>query len=408
MTEPDAPPPNRRREKLIGLGLLLAVLVALPLISTQLRLPSDRADAPPIERTSTPPPTGSGIDPAHVAEIISVDFADRHHGFALWSHCVEEASATRCRQRLLTTSDGENWAVRSFPGSDFDGQGGVDDDVAALGKCRVVLDRAHPEYHFEYHFRLFSDDCGRTWVRVPLKPAGSISQIPEGAKLASPCTGERDVVDDCDGGRLIVTMPDSGRRTWLATSPVLEDPSPESVPADDGAWWVSGRDPATGRRAVAVSRDQGRSWSVSRLPRWQARQVHQLSITMRGREAYAVAVGSLHDVRYGILAIFHSQDSGETWEQTWLATPDKSPRSIGGSPIAGPRGILIVVDESVPVHHRSIDGGRTFDAGSFNQPISWPRRTRGGYLATSDGSPRSWYRAVDGLRWQKMSFPSGP
>lgn len=405
MTEPDAPPPTRRREKLIGLGLLLAVLVALPLISTQLRLPSDRADLPAIERTSAPPPTSVDIDPANVAEIISVDFADRRHGFALWSHCIEDAPATRCRQRFLTTSDGENWTVRNFPGSGFEGQDGGSGYVVALGKCRVLLSGAHPE---KYHTRLFSDDCGRNWVSVPLKPAGSISEIPEGATLASPCTGERDEVDDCDDGRLVVTVPDSGRRIWLDTSPALEDPSPESVPADDGAWWVSGRDSATGRRAVAVSRDQGRSWSVSRLPRWQARQVHQLPITMRGKDAYALAVGSLRDVRSGLLAIFHSEDGGETWEQTWQAAPGDSPRSIAGSPIAGPRGVLIILDESVPVHHRSLDGGRTFDAAIFTQPISSPRRMRGGYLATSDGSPRSWYRAVDGVRWRKINFPGVP
>lgn len=386
-----------RRGTLGGILGLLALAATVPLAAVLLHV-----DTPVIERERRLPPTPID-DVALLTDgiVYDMDFADRRHGFALWGRCLRYWQRD-CATTLLITQDGVSWAAR---GVHADLQVSLEAQVLALGPCRVAIGARTA-------VRLFSADCGRSWRSVPLAPNGTVNELPQGAALESPCYQQPEYVAGCAERRLLVTLPATGRRAWLAGPAPLERPRAERVPTADGGWWVSGRDPATGRLALAVSRDDGRSWSVGRLPKpkgepFQDRSViPRLSVTASGHDVYATAVGRFHHDR-ALLAIFRSADGGASWRQTRQATGGEHPRGIGGVAVAAPDGQLIVVSDDGGSRYRSTDGGATFHRSTIGEPIAWPSWTRAGYLARSGEHPERWYLSQTGAHWVRLALPSG-
>jgi hypothetical protein len=178
----------------------------------------------------------------------------------------------------------------------------------------------------------------------------------------------------------VVTLPESGRPTRLETAPPLRNPMPGRIPAADGSWWISGKDPATGRWELAVSRDAGRAWSVSALPAFaDDGSVRGLSVVAGRDVLYATAIGVPYEFFTVLHAIFVSTDGGMSWTPTWQAVPGKEPRTINGDPIPEAGGGLRLATNAGAIMH-STDHGHTFE----QQPGQWLGRiawTRVGHLA---------------------------
>lgn len=379
-------PPGRHR-KLAGILGLLAVAVTIPLAGELLR------DTSELERERPP------VDPLPAGGIVySVDFADRQHGFALRGRCLRYWQPD-CVTTLLATQDGASWSARPIRAEhrvDLDGP------VLALGSCRVAVGARAA-------VRLFSTDCGRTWRPVSLKPRGTVDALPPGALLESPCYRQPEYVAGCTERRLLVNLPATGRRAWLAGPAPLERPRAERIPAADGGWWVSGRDPATGGPALAVSRDDGRSWSVRRLPEPRGDAFRpgpmRLSVTAHGRDVYVAAVGQFGRRDQALLGIFRSTDDGAHWRQTWQTDGGAHPRDVGGVPVAGGDGAVFLVTADGQRRYRSVDGALTFHRVILDEPIGWPRWTRAGYVARSGEHPERWYLSSSGEQWVRLALP---
>jgi hypothetical protein len=189
----------------------------------------------------------------------------------------------------------------------------------------------------------------------------------------------------------------------LANPPPLEGLVPGTVPAADGNWWVPGKDPATGRWSVAVSRDAGRTWTVSTLPEITGGPVGGLSVGTTADAVYVTVTGGVEGVKNGLLAIVVSTDAGRAWATTWEASGEREPRSLAGAVVPFPGGNLVLTTEN-GVGYDSPDHGRTFEVLRNSVGAGYARWTRVGYLTKfledstvySRLSPGSWFQTTIG------------
>ncbi len=155
--------------------------------------------------------------------------------------------------RLLASSDGgATWSARADMQTP---------EVIILGP-RTLLQYApraavtptrgegHPSYSDQFEL---TTDAGVTWRPLPAD-GPQIDAVPVGGRVlgVSPMLG------------IIVFDPAENRVRFLSGAPVRN--ALEITTSQDGSLWMSGADPATGRPAVAVSHDRGRSWSLRVLP----------------------------------------------------------------------------------------------------------------------------------------------
>lgn len=382
-----------RRGKVRGFALLAGMVIAVPVISILLRPDTVREPPPDAPRLTAPPNTS--------ANVYSVDFADEQHGFALRLRSCDDRG---CRHQLLVTEDGEEWKVRDLP---YDARTlGNLLTLSALGRCTVANDAVSPDPGMDVLW--FSNDCGTTWRRVPQQIAGTVRSIPAGSTLTAVCRILGPAPDGC--ARVVaVTMPETGRRMRLATAPALDALRVERTPFADGAWWISGRNPDNGRWSVAVSRDDGRTWDLRTLQALSGGDVARVRMAGQGVNIYAVAEGG-PEHEFGLVAIFHSDDRGKTWEQTWRTGGSREPERLRGTALARPDDLLIMEEEGIDQDGKgwhSFDHGRTFLPASPAEFLGSVFRTRGGYVL-STGLGSRWYRSPDGVRWQEIRFPTSP
>lgn len=359
------------RPRWLGFALLAAVLAAVPLVSVLFRPDDDPKST--IDRAPRTPV----LQPAEKWPIAAVDFSDADTGFALQRRCE-----THCRTVLLAIGDRRGAPGKSELPPELDGAG-PDIRVIALGGCRVVVEQRSAQ-------RWYSPDCGARWRTVDPRPTGQTAAIP--------VDGVLEIAD----GDLAVTLPESGERTRLRATPSLKELAEPY--AAGRAWWVQGRDVGTGRPAVAVSRDDGRSWTTTVLPRPQGFDPDGLLyLTARGKDAYAVASGLRSDNGHGLLAVHHSDDYGRTWQQTWPA--ESRDARLEGQPIVTSYGLLLMGgDEANRRFWLSFDHGATFSSAGWDLPGGWPHWTRGGYVVAGAGEQPGWYRSLDGVTWHVITF----
>jgi hypothetical protein len=359
---------------------VLAVVVSIPLLRTD---PETGLTAPDLTAIIQARPT-----------VYALDFADARHGFALSGRCGKT-----CQSKLLTTEDGVVWTARPFTITELATPERLTAGILALGGGRVVITDADTRY--------FSGDSGQTWSRVPLTPNQTVEEIPADGVLETDCVDEVPVANSrpaCLKRRVVVTLPETGERALLARPPGMENPSPEARAADDGSWWVSGRDTKSERWVVAVSRDAGRTWANSELPVPSGLVMNTLAGAGSGAYRYVVATGWLPDAMEprNLVAIFRSTDDGAHWTQTWRANGG-APRTVGGTAIVTADGGLLLAPEDVGPTYRSADGGASF-APMFDEPrLNSVRRTRAGYLAVASDQPLgSYLSSADGVHWSPV------
>ena len=358
-------------------GAAVAVLVAgavVPLLRVE---PPTQADAGPV---TTLPPEPPVVRP--MSGVSDMMFTDERHGYALRVDCGQ----FDCDLDLVSTADGEHWTAREVAraGTPPRSTG----RLHVLGPGEVAVDWSPIDAPYRVG-RVYSDDSGRTWTRVPAGLHGTVRAIPPGATLETTCASSGPTCE------VTVVLPGSGRSARLATAPPLYRPTAGSVPAAGGRWWVVGRDPRTRGWALAVSADDGRTWTVSRLS-WRGKADGQgWTVVAAGEALIATATGDLAGGTYGPMAIFRSDDGGRSWTRT----SGEVPTGLAGIPVVASDGTLLVNTEDGR-GLMSSDDGRTFTEvrPRYRGVAYWARF---GYVAESSPDGPVQY-STDGLHWREI------
>jgi photosystem II stability/assembly factor-like uncharacterized protein len=368
---------------------VLAVGLAIPLLRTQLEPVPDYG-------MDVRPDVGEFESPV----VYDVDFVDARHGFALWGRCTNGRNY-RCERKLLVTDDSVTWTHRPFSVDGLANPTSLTGRVTALGPGKILLTDlgdGGPRSRF------YSGDGGRSWTEVPASPDGTVSELPPDAMLEIACVETVHDLNECRRQRLLVTLPDSGRRARIAAP--LSQPRPEPRALSDGSWWITGQDRASGKWAVAVSRDAARNWAVTPLPIEPTVVPDRLWVAGSGTEVYVLISGRLPDTTEpsSLVGILRTTDGGKTWAQTWHPTGD-FPRTIGGA-LVTPDGALLIAPSDTGPSYRSQDGGATFTAVRGGPRLTSIRRTRLGYLALPQHTPPGQYlTSPDGTQWTNVPLP---
>jgi hypothetical protein len=347
---------------------------------------------------------GPGIEDLGRPLVYDLDFADERHGFALWGRCSSGRNV-RCERMLLFTEDGATWSSRPISLAKAAAPSGLAGKITALGGGRIMI--TDPGLGVT---RFYSKDSGRTWEEVQYSPSHTVAEIPTDGVLEVECVDEVPVPNSpplCRRRRLAITLPDTGERVLLARPPNIENPTPEPRAADDGSWWVAGRDNTTEQWVTAVSRDAGRTWSYAPLPVPTGLAVNALSGNGFGPNRYVLATGWLPDAMEpkNLVAIFRSTDYGASWTQTWRGEGN-APRTLGGTAIVtADGGLLIAPDDVSGPAYQSIDGGASFTPLLDGPRLTSVRRTRAGYVAVASDRPAIHYlTSADGVRWAPVAL----
>lgn len=213
--------------------------------------------------------------------------------------------------------------------------------------------------------------------------------------------------NNCAHARVLTVLPATGEFRVLATQPPLKPPIIPAGQTEDLVF-ASGRDPRSGRVALAVSENGGRSWRLSR-PTGTGESVWALRVTGTGKVLYAAEPGELPDeenVKNGLLALYRSTDGGGTWERVWKHRKGVDPRSLLGPPIAAADGSLTIHSEDGV--WRSTDGGRSFARHQNSGGMSgWVTTTELGYLWGDSFGAGSWRLSTDGVHWTRFELGKG-
>ncbi|MFD8009677.1 WD40/YVTN/BNR-like repeat-containing protein [Streptomyces sp. NPDC058955] len=384
------------------LALLLAWLLAA---CTEGPEPAPRAEKPADDGVfGAPPRIGDGAGLPGWAS--GLGFAADGSGFALLADCVSDPARPEngfCRQWVAVLDPGaDRWQRRASPLPELRGTEGVSAQLWVLGPGRALIEDGGVEEPLR---GWFTTDGGRSWRGVDPRPAGRTPDIPVGAALTAECVDPTAPPESCPRERLMALSPRDGRRRELVTQPPLgAHPRPAAVAEPDGSWWVSGVVPGTTRSAVAVSRDRGRSWSVSRLPSPTDAPARHTSVVVGPDAVYAAEMGELkggEPVKNPLRALHRSRDGGRTWQRMWTTGPEKEPRSLEGLPVPGPGGRVELAAQWSG--YRSLDGGRTFR--ELDDGTSYVRRTGAGLLR--EGSRCRYELTRDGVRWSEFLLACG-
>jgi photosystem II stability/assembly factor-like uncharacterized protein len=373
-------------------GAAVAVLVvslAIPLLRGQLVAHPKPPAAPPGETTV---PRGPFLQ--------DMDFADAEHWYAMRLTC--DSGRLACTEELVSTEDGTHWQSRPVP-KPHEVPSWSRGALETLGPEEVMVEwGVSPALADGKIYRIHSLDGGRTWQRVtlPTVVTATVPAIPDGASLVWTCARLADGGQKCAEQGFAVVLPGSGESALLANRPRLTAMMAGDVPTADGRWWVAGRDPKTNAWDLAISDDDGRTWTTTPL-NWKG-SVNALgwSVVSANGTLYATAIGALPNVSNGLLGIFRSTDGGHTWQQTWQPADGRQPRRVYWSTVAGEDGTLTINTPEGDTFS-SRDGGRTF-TDVKRRYGDYGLRTRIGYVAVMTNSNRTVEVSEDGVHWRKI------
>lgn len=354
----------RRRLQAAVIAAVVVVAVAVPVLRA----------LPDVALPAAPPPPRPALD---------IDFADARHGYALTGSCTRREPG--CTFTLYSTEDGgRTWTPHRLPPPAVATSGYFSANMYVAGPDHVVLDQ--PDNR-RLH-RIQSTDGGRTWrqVRDPFRD-DKLSEPPLPGFLTGLCWARPAPDQPCP---TLGTIQADGRTVVLSGVPQLEHNQVGTLPTSGGRYWLVGRGPETGPWTVAVSADQGRSWSTTEVDLAGAiPAVGGWAVVERNGVMYATATGA-----GGLVGVWRSTDDGQSWVRTW-AREGKSNR-VAGWPIATEDGSLIITDGRTT--HESVDLGHTFTPS--DEPVTGQVRwTRAGYLRVNGGQ---YALSTDGRHWRSF------
>ncbi|GAA4446035.1 sialidase family protein [Phytohabitans houttuyneae] len=245
-----------------------------------------------------------------------------------------------------------------------------------------------------------STDGGRGWRVVRDAPA--VDAVPAGGAVAcwadagEPCT-------------LWALDPDGGTRAPLRHQPALLASGDDLLPQRSGGRiWVRGLDPATGRPAVAVSGDGGRTWSAHTFadaPACHSEGCRQPELATGGPHAYALAVGA------SARAVYRYAD-GDGWARVTGVDRVPTERLDTHAPsfVAGDGTHVLCETASLPdgrdgCRFWAARGGTYATVALTGLPATvYPiRRTAGGWFYTYSYTDRRLFGSPDGWTWSAIS-----
>lgn len=386
----------------LAAAAVIAALTAGALVARASQHPdtTPAAPNPALTITSThgavPAPVGTAPRTSPAAPqnltIASADMTDARHGFTLFQSCTQQVLPCRVIT-IAVTQDGSHWVNHPVPaapanqGTTIEPNGVVAPAVTALGGNSVFYQAAPSGPKSGY----FSSDAGLTWATVPPGVNGTTPTIPAGSVLQASCPSGGS--DPCLTVALTVRLPGNGHLVKLAHQPDIAVESANAAPLADGSWWVTGT--KAGKPALAVSRNQGRTWTSSTVPVVPGQYLYTSSVTGNGGKLWALVIGQLPDVKNGLIGIYRSTDNGKHWALTRTAKSGQQPRSALGVAIANGNQ-AIICDESQPQRGwKSTDGARTFTQTDC-PATGFPQWSNAGYLASDNTSITL---SADGLHW---------
>lgn len=387
----------RSRSGTVPLALLAATALLSCTSSGDVR--DDGGSGPPPQLSPAPEPSAEPpripSAPGLPGQAHELAVLDEHSAFALLESCTGTVTEPDCGTRLAVLEEG-SWSMRDIPAPQL--------SLTALAPDRALLlpwDAERPDG--ESGTAWYTADAGRTWQEVGTEANGTVRGIPAGGMLVAGTEG------------LEVLLPGSGERRLLAGAPALAGAAPVPYPLADGSHAAMGVDPGTGKLAVAVSGDRGRTWRLGTLPGtkedrrwWQPAGTPQIAAAPG--ELYAAVTGDrdtgIDHMNYNALLSLHrSTDGGHSWERVRSLRPQERPVTLLGTPIAGADGGLTVYGMTGVFH--SEDGGRTFSVQRPGAPPEWPDWTRAGYLLRDIDYPGHYRVSADGFTWHTIVLGDG-
>jgi hypothetical protein len=210
---------------------------------------------------------------------------------------------------------------------------------------------------------------------------------------------------DCPGAEVRAWLPD-GTRVRLTHQPPIRVCWVAATESGQGTWWVGGAD-ATGRPAIAASRDDGRTWKATSFQ--SPSPGAWAKVITVGSEVYATIVtgdARSTDTRRGyvpgelsLLATHRSADGGASF----APYGDGQPLTMVGDLVAMLDGRLIV---ATPPRFTisSVDGTGFKTAPSELPPVGVIRRTAVGWVAYNLFQGGWAAHSTNGQTWDKITI----
>ncbi|MEV0172602.1 sialidase family protein [Streptomyces sp. NPDC050803] len=383
-------------------GAVTAALLLAACVADAKEKEERTAGAPPPSRPGTPPPRIPSA-PNLPGWSHSVGFAADGSGFALLAGCTDK----RCGQHVAVLDKGAGrWRLARSPLPDITGDNGITAGLTVLGPGRaVIIDQA--EEWTQPAPTWFTRDSGRTWTRGSTRPTGATASVPEGALLTHECLHPASDGNGCARNRLLVVLPDTGEHRVLERQPPLKGTLAPAGEVEPDKLFVAGEYPGSGRPALAISEDRGRTWRLTEVTE-PGKESWPFRVVAGDSRLYALQPGQLPEeegVKNGLRAIHTSTDGGHTWTRVWRYRKGVEPLSSLGDLLAADDGSLTVHGESGV--WRSTDGARTFRPnGTGRGPAGSVTRTPLGWL-WNDSYGNGQYRiSADGMHWNAFTLGS--
>ncbi|WP_035858253.1 hypothetical protein [Cryptosporangium arvum] len=290
----------------------LALLAATTLL---LGACGDRSAA---DSESTASPTGN--DDTLSSSLVAYDglpiggrFLDADDGALVRAHC----GADSCSYQLLRTSDGgRSWVASTVPGDPVTSTPLDDAYAVVLPGGQVVTEI---QVDADRPARLTTD--GKTWPAHSAQPLGVTKVVPANSALVGWCS--QDV--DCAEPFLRVIGPNGSSKSFGPPPPQLTE-TISATRVAEGSLWIQGRD-GVGRIVLAVSRNEGRNWTVNRVP---APSASSVDLAGAGEVAWALSLADpdvsggtggtapSENTRRTRQSLLHSTNSGSSFDSVKL------------------------------------------------------------------------------------------
>lgn len=386
---------RRRARRTVSLGgLAVLMLVAAAGVPTLLLAPTPRPAT-----WAQPAPLEEPLPDDNYRPFGSFSFFDARHGYLLYQSSGDGyRNNDACLMAMRFTDDGgESWSdLRAVPCVPMEGGG-------LVGGPRMTGPESFVQVTGDGNVFYRTRDAGRTWQRYRPRTR-TVKSFPDGVVPQRVCEGGRECADD---NRLGWYDPETGDRMRLAKGPDMRALRYGKLAAD-GSVWISGH-ADDGRYAVAVTRDNGRSWTTVRVD-LKGKMLEGPNVaTYDGKVGYLVVEGkgTDSDGRTYRRSIMRTDDGGESWSR--VPTEDLPIDYFGVfDAVVTPDGALLIPgeqaeDDSV-TWYVSHDGGVSF-AAAKDLPVDGMGRAPGLYYGYSSNG--DYYVSEDAVHWRKLDGLGG-
>lgn len=361
-----------RRRRLVPASAAVAAVV--------LALNTAGCKAPATGAPGTPGATSSG----DVRRVVYPAAGDATHLYAVTQPCDQPSP---CPVDLYGSDDaGRTWQPRTLPPAEKASNTGMAGNLIALGPRTLVVSG------------YLSADGGATW-REMTESGEPADAVP--ARHRALACGQPFRAESCS---VLVVDPGTAQVAPLDNQPPILAVDLLDAPPEAGVW-VSGFDPESDRRAVAWSRDAGRTWTrhvfteANPVPAHAPPAMAPQMATADGRTAYAIVRTNDGDA----VKIYRTGDGGTTWRQ--FHQSERLPSFLTSVTGDGAH-LLMVHNYGGGQFVASRDGGPyrpVQTAGLAGRPVFAPKAmTGGGYLTYVGDRDRAIYLSDDGRSWRRI------